>query len=286
MSPDNQNQSSTNIYDKVIAGLGTIYRDTIRHRMLLIVITVVITGALVFINSRKGNTYSSSFTVVYDELVRKIYGDRLVKLDMLLKNNTEKAQELMDISDSAVSALKEIRPTNILGEDLTKDMNTDKIPFVVHMQLDDTLHLNEIQEGIIHYLETGNEYLIVKRRLRKQEIEDELNFINQQLALMDTLKTVQYTNSGSMMDSEKDSKKSSASESSVYLVAYDLYKKKQELMKKKEMPQNLYVIDDALVPVKNSKPYLLVIIFGLAISFVVYLLIAYLVLPVMRYKKP
>ncbi len=165
------------------------------------------------------------------------------------------------------------------------DMNTDKIPFVVTININDTSYIKEIQDGIISYLETGNEYLIEKRRLRKAEIASELAFITEQLALMDTFKRT-YNNSSSGSQSDKTSSDAGAGTGgSIYQLSYELYKKKQELLKKQEMPLNLYVIDDAIVPVKNSKSYVLVVAAGLFIGFIVYLLLAYFVLPVVRYKE-
>lgn len=285
-APDNNRQTS--LYSKGIRYAGTYYQDLKSNIVLFLAIAVIITGTLVFINSRKGNTYSASFTVVYEELVKKVYGDRLLKLNTLLKTNKPKAQEYLAIDEAAANSLLEISPTNILGDELSDDVNTDKIPFVINVVMDDTAYVDEIQKGIIHYLETSNEYLEEKRRLKRQEIDDELAFIEEQLALMDTLKRKYRQTEVSMTITSNESTQGNTSakgSGSVYEVSYQLYKKKQELLKKKKLPMNLYVIDDAIVPVKNNKPYVLVILAGLIISVIVYTVVAYLLLPVVRYRK-
>lgn len=275
-----------NIYDKLIAFLRDYYVQLRKNRVLFILIFLVLTGAAVFLNAKKSNTYSASFTVVYEELVRKVYGDRLDKLNLLLKNDKSKAQHLLGISDEAAASLKEISATNILGENLSTDMNTDKIPFIINMYIKDAKYVQDIQNGIINYLETSNAYLIEKRRLKRKEIEEELAYIEQELSFLDTLKKKQ-TSKISMSVGASSDKSASSSEGSgvIYQVSYELYKKRQELIKKKEMPMNLYVIDDAIVPVKNNKPYLLVVIASFIATVFIYTIIAYFVLPVLYYDK-
>jgi len=277
-------QPGSGLYNKILVFLRRFYVDLRKHTTLFVSCILIVTALFLGYNIKKSNTYHASFTIVYEELVRKVYGDRLEKLNNLLQNNKFKAQALLKISQPALATLNEINATNILGDDLTMDMNTDKIPFVVTIRVSDTGYIKEIQDGVISYLETGNEYLIEKRRLKRAEIESELNFITEQLAMMDTFKR-KYNAASSSTQSEKTSPEATTGGGSIYQLSYELYKKKQELLKKKEMPLNLYVIDDAIVPVKDSKPYVLVIFAGIFIGFIFYLGILYFVLPVIRYKE-
>lgn len=264
------------MYQKLISYLRLYYTDIKKHFVLFVLIFIIINGLLIFINIKKANTYTSSFTVIYEDLVRKVYGDRLNKLDELLKTNPKKAQSLLHLDKKVIASINEINATNILGEDLSQDLNVDKIPFIVNVRTKDTNYIHKIQSSIIHYLENSNKYLVEKRRLRNEEIEGELAFIDEQLNLMDSLKR-KFNFSQPTPSTNTD-----ASGSSVYEVSYELYKKRQELVKKKQMPMNLYVIDDAIVPVKSSKPFMLVIAIGIIASILVYSLVVYLVLPVIR----
>lgn len=276
----NNNPDTLGIYTKLIIILHKFYVD-IRKNIAVFLLCVIATTALFLtLNIKKSNSYSASFTVVYEELVRKVYGDRLEKLDLLLQSNKPKAQQILGLNDAAIASLKEISATNILGEDLSKDMNTDKIPFIVNISITDTSYILTIQKSIISYLENGNAYLIDKRKLKFKEIENELAFIDRQLNMMDTLKSKYYDD-----QSVGKSDKNSDVGSSVYEISYELYKKRQELAKKLEMPMNLYVIDDAIVPSKNNKPMLLILFAGMVVGFVAYMFIAYIVLPVVRYKE-
>ncbi len=276
---DTTNKSApVNLYDKIIAFLHGVYVDIKANIVILLTCVVFFTSALIFSNIRKGNTYTSSFTVVYEELVRKIYGDRIKKLNVLLNTNKAKAQALLGLDKKTMADIEEITATNILGEDLTKDLNTDRIPFIVHIIVTDTSNVTKIENAILSYLETGNDYLNDKRKLKIAELNNELLFLDNQLNMLDTLKRKYYgvTNS---------SESSDMSEANVYQISYELYKKKQELLKKLEMPQNLYIIDDALIPTKNNRSYVIITLAGVIAGFIAYLFIVYIVLPVIRYKQ-
>ncbi|HYD21127.1 MAG TPA: hypothetical protein VEB40_06620 [Flavipsychrobacter sp.] len=277
--PAENNNPSVSLYSRLISVLHFFYIDIRRNAVIFFACVILVPACLVFLNVKKSGVYRASFTVMYEELVRKVYGDRLVKLNTLLENNRPKAQTLLGISKKAALSLESIEGTNILGEDLTKDLNVDRIPFVVNVYLNDTNYVPEIQNGVLHYLENGNSYLTDKRQLKIREIDDEIGFIDNQLKMMDSLKKKYYLAGGASTGNNTPS-----SEGSVYSFSYDLYKKKQELLKKKEMPMNLYVIDDAIVPTKNNKPYSIVILAGLFAGLVLYVIVAYLVLPVVRYK--
>lgn len=282
MGTDNSNMSNVfnnnGIYNKFIQILRAFYVDIKKNIVIFLACIISCSAVLTWLNMKRSNSYSASFTVVYEELVRKVYGDRLEKLDLLLQNNKPKAQQILGLNGAAITSLKEISATNILGEDLSKDMNTDKIPFIVYINITDTAYLASIQKSIISYLENGNSYLIDKRKLRLKEIQNELAFIDRQLNMMDTLKSKMYY-------STSKTDKSTEGNGTVYEVSYELYKKRQELTKKLDMPMNLYVIDDAIVPVKNNKPYAVILFAGMFIGFIIYMFIAYIVLPVVRYKE-
>lgn len=273
------NTPPVSIYDRLIAVLHSFYVGIRKNTLLFIACMLLIPGLFIFMNMKKSNTYKASFTVMYEELVRKVYGDRLVKLNLLLEDNPTKARNMLGLSQKQMNSLKRIEATNILGENLAKDLNVDRIPFIVNIYLNDTNNVKEIQQGILNYLENANSYLIGKRKLKMKEIEDEIAFIDRELKMMDSLK--QKFHVGTIPTS---SSTTNTSEGSLYSLSYELYKKKQELLKKKEMPLNLYVIDDAIVPTKSNRSYILMAAAGVFAGLLVYLFIAYIVLPVIHYK--
>lgn len=275
-----ENQTPSSIYNKLISVLHSFYVDLRKNIIILLLCIVVVSGVFIGMNMKKANTYTASFTVMYEELVRKVYGDRLSKLNLLIEENNGKARAMLGLSQKQMNSLKQVEATNILGEPLSKDLNVDRIPFIVNIYLSDTSYVKEVQEGILNYLENANEYLISKRKLKIKEIDDEISFINNQLRMMDSLK-LHYP----VGVSTGTTGTANSSEGTLYSFSYDLYKKKQELLKKKEMPLNLYVIDDAIVPTKSNRSYVLMTAAGFISGFILYLLLAYIVLPVLRFRK-
>lgn len=275
-SPDNEK----NVYEQLIWALNKYITDMRRNMALLVSCLVIFIGILVYINYKKSSVYKASFTVTYEDLTRKVYGDRLSKLNSLLENNRAKAGALLNTSDGALKSLRKIEGKNILGEKLSEDLNTDRIPFVVSMYITDTAYVDELQSNILQFLESGNEYLSEKRQMKMNEYEQELKFINKQLSMMDSLKTV-YNN-----EESTSSKKSSSADggTTLYELSYTLYKRKQELNEKLTMPKNLYVIDDAIVTNQSHKSYIVMTLLGLIIGLVVYTILAYIVVPAVRYK--
>lgn len=279
-----QQPRPNSVYDKLIIILARFYNDLTKNIITFcICIAAFVLLALIY-NVRKSNVYNCSFTVLYEDLVRKVYGDRIDKLDLLINTNKPKARAILQIDNKSIDALKKVSATNILGEKLSKDMNTDRIPFIVNMSVTDTTYISKLQNAILLYLESGNTYLADKRRLRIKELKDEMEFIDRQLNMMDTLKRKYYLTGGGG-STTTSGEKNISSESSVYQISYDLYKKRQELIKKLDMPMNLYVIDDAIVPAKSTKPYSLLIIAGLIAGFITYMFMVYIVMPVVRYKN-
>lgn len=227
---------------------------------------------------KDGSNYDVSFTVAYDELVRKIYGDRIVKLNSVVRiGDYKKLARLISVKENQAKAIVRVRGKNILGEDLDKDMNTDKIPFIVHLRLNDTTAMAEIQDGIVSFLEEGNTYLASRKAIKIREIDNELAFIDEQLHMMDSVKR-QYSKF-----TPSNNEKGSPGE--LYEFSYELYKKRQDLLRKKEMPSNLQVIDDAIAPKIAGKSPVIVIGVGVIVGLILYLFTVGILLPVFR-KEP
>ncbi len=271
------------MYVKLIKLIHDYFVGIRKNIVLLVLCIAVITGMLFAYNYKSSNVYKSSFTVIYKELVKKIYGDRLVKLDVLVQSEeTAKLSQLLNIDEEAAKTIVSIKGKNILGEDLSEDLNTDKIPFIVELYFIDTLYIPQIQEGILGFLENGNDYLVDKKKLKIQETEDELQFISEQLAMMDTLKR-KYNKMRTMNVGNKQQEQVDLG--SIYELSYSLYKKKQELMRERTMADNLNVIDDAIVPVPSNRSYPMLLAIGVILGILLYTFIYYLIIPAYKLNK-
>jgi hypothetical protein len=283
---DNNTQQNNNFiagaYFALISALRLFIAGIRRNIVLFLICIIGTTGLVVFYFSKDKNSYDFSFTVSYDELVRKVYGDRIVKLNTIVKENDyARLANLLSVDQKTASALTNIKAKNIVGDALEKDMNTDKIPFVVTCRVTDTSTISRLQTGIVSFLEEGNKYLASKMAIKIKEIDNEISFIDSQLTMMDKLKKEYQL----LAEDASPSTKEKTSPSGLYEFSYDLYKKRQDLIKKKEMPANLQVIDDAIVPRPAKKSIVMLSALGIILGFVVYTLIVGIVVPVFR-KEP
>lgn len=257
---------------------------------LFIICLILGITPLLLKNYSDSDLYKANFTVAYDELFRKIYGDRLAKLNTLVQHEqTQTLKNILATDEKTVQSLKNVSGKNILGDDLSKDLNTDHIPFVVEIVTDDSSKIIPLQNAIVHFLETGDDFMTKRMEVKMLENKEELDYINKQLSTIDTV----YKKSGSAeplpVAQAKPSDNSTTSEqqadNSLIEFSYTLYKRKQELMRKQRMPQNLLIIDDAIVSVQKKRSTLIMIAAGGVIGFIFYALIAGIILPAIRFKE-
>lgn len=266
---------------KMLHGLLVSLRKNIVLFILCLAVGIV---PLLLKNIKDGGAYKASFTIMFEELTRKIYGDRLSKLNALVqRDEMGKVATLLDIDKKTAQSIKSIEAKNILGEDLDKDLNTDRIPFIVEFVTKDSSLVLPIQKSIVKFLETGNEYMADRTRVKNLERSEELEFINNQLRVMDSLNrkgNFQTGNIGSTGTSSKSAEQSGAT----YDLSYELYKRKQELLRKERMPGTLMVLDDAIVSEEAKHSLFFVLIVGTAIGLFLYTALAAFIIPAFRYK--
>jgi len=286
-----QNEASENIYYKFIRFLHNVLLNIRQHTGLFVICIILGIAPLLLKNYSDSDLYKANFTVAYDELFRKIYGDRLTKLNTLVQHEqTQTLKNILATDEKTARSLKNVTAKNILGDDLSKDLNTDHIPFIVEIVADDSSRIIPLQNAIVHFLETGDEFMARRMEVKMQENKEELEYINQQLNIIDTV----YKKSGAAqplpvpaVQPKADDNSTATEQSSNSLIefSYILYKRKQELMRKQRIPQNLLIIDDAIVAVQKRKPTILMIAIGTVIGFILYALIAGIILPAIRFKE-
>ncbi|RYD56862.1 MAG: hypothetical protein EOP56_10750 [Sphingobacteriales bacterium] len=230
----------------------------------------------------KKTVYTGTFTVMYDDLTRKIYGDRIEKLNELVRDNQHQTVSLLlGIKPEEAKRLREIKGKNILGQELTEDLNTDKIPFMVTIVASDSTGMIMIQDRLVEFLETGTQYLANRKALKAKEIQDELNFIDRQLAHIDSLERKMNSIGDIGGESAQDGDKGT---NSIFESSYELYKKKQELERRRSVPTTLHVVDDIIIPVKTKVSLVGAIAKGIIIGIFLYAIIVLLVIPVFRFR--
>src|SRR5690606_22567420 len=154
----------------------------------------------------------------------QISGDRIEKIHTLItQKNSEKVGKLLGIKQPSAAASYAIKGTNILGEQLSEDLNTDKIPFVIGVRGKDTSEVHEVEEGLVNFLATGTPYLANKKAIKRDEIDKELEYVNRQISQLDSIQS----RMGSRTSANVLVTAPEADGKSIYEFSYELYKKKQ-----------------------------------------------------------
>lgn len=272
------------IYEQIIR-YGHYFIFSIKKYKVVFVLSLLV-GFAPFIYKYIGSSraYESTFTVAYDELVRKIYGDRLNKINALVQQKDyKKAASFLGISPSDASKLVSVQGRNIVGEELSKDMNTDRIPFIVRFVVKDSSKIGIIQTGIVNFLEWGNDYMAGRSKMKIREIDEEIAYIEGQMRVMDSIKGKYLSE---RVETVTAPNATTPSYSSIFQFSYELYKKRQDLLRKKEMPGTIQVVDDAIVSRSTGGPLLKILVFGTALGMFIYLGSILFLIPMLNYKEP
>jgi hypothetical protein len=276
----NTTENRTGLYHAIIKMLHILFASIRAHIVLFIVCVSICSIPLVIGAVINSNYYKASFTIAYDELFRKVYGDRLGKLNSLVQRNEySKLAYNLHTNIEIVKSLQSIEGKNILGDNLSKDMNTDNVPFIVNIVVKDSATIIPLQNAIVSFLEIGNDFLQERKSVRLKETNEELAYINRQMAVIDSLNSHGVTKVFEVDKSDKDK-----SAGSLFEFGYQLYKRKQELVRKERMPSSLFVVDDAIVSVKAGISPIIALAIGIIAGAILFIVIALFIIPAMRYK--
>lgn len=277
----NTTENKTGIYNTVIKLLHGLF-VTIKSRIVLFIFCIALCSfPLVYSSIVNSNYYKASFTIAYDELFRKIYGDRLGKLNSLVqRGDYRKIAATLRTNIENVKSLQSIEGKNILGDNLSKDLNTDNVPFIVTITVKDSATIIPLQDAIVEFLEIGNDFLQERKKVRLKENREELDFINIQMSIIDSLNRHGVTK---VFEVDKGDKEKSAG--SLFEFGYQLYKRRAELIRKERMPSSLFVVDDAIVSVRAGMPIIIALFVGIVAGFTLFIAISVFIIPAIRYKE-
>ncbi len=277
MAPDTGRNFGASFYHSTIELLRKGFSAVRSNFILLLCCIAVALGIFSLYNIPKSNQFKASFTVAYDDLVRKIYGDRLYKINLLVnRGDFEKVAYYLSVDKHTASTLRSVKGKNIVGEDLTDDMNTDRIPFVIKIEVTDSAAISKLQAGLVSFLEEGNAYSATTKALKIKEINDELQFIDEQLRMMDSLK--RKFNDGAVATTNNQN----SSATNIYDFSYELYNKRKDLLRKKSMPGTIQVIDDAIVAQASGFPMIVMVILGVIGGFLLFIVTALFIKPALK----
>lgn len=217
----------------------------------------------------KPKVYEAEMTVSYVHYEKKIYADMLEKLDMLVESKSYTSlSNLLGLPEEMVSKLRGIKGYNIRNEDLVEDLSTEKIPFYITVEVTDILILDALQSAIVNYLDSS-EFIQNRLEYMQQKAEDELDFLEHRLAMVDSL--------GRFLILQEDKMLSEKTVSRMELLeeTMTIYSKIQEVKGSLAFNLNIEVLDGFIA---NEKPSGKSILFWIVYGFVVGVGLRFLVL--------
>jgi hypothetical protein len=217
----------------------------------------------------KPKIYEAEMTVSYVHYEKKIYADMLEKLDMLVESKSYTSlSNLLGLPEEIVSKLRGIKGYNIRNEELIEDLSTEKIPFYVVVEVTDISILDALQEAIVNYLD-GSEFIQDRLAYMKQKSEDELEFLEHRLSMVDSLGRFLILQEDKMLNEKTVSRMELLEETMA------IYSKIQDVKGSLAFNLNIEVLDGFIA---NEKPSGKGIIFWVLYGFLAGLGLRFLVL--------
>lgn len=163
---------------------------SIRRRKFIFIISCLLgIAAGYFYSGMKARYYETEMIVQQNSLTRRVYYEIINNLDNLLK--TRSYNDLSEELKMGIPSLKKIisiEALSITDETLSEDTSSRLgLPFKIHVKVKDNDVLSELQTSLINYL-NQNPYVKRKREGQTAIFEQKLEFIDMELAKLDSLK--------------------------------------------------------------------------------------------------
>jgi hypothetical protein len=137
----------------------------------------------------KGRSFQTEMIVQQSSLTKKTYHEIINNLDEMIRTSSyDDLACALGVEKHAACQLLSLSATNLSNESLDKDTSTKTgQPFKVRVKTSENVHLPELQNGIVNYL-NNNPYAKQKREGQKKILKEKLLFIEQEQMKLDSLK--------------------------------------------------------------------------------------------------
>ena len=186
-----ENFSLNTFLQKTIALYATIipfvFNSIKKYWYLPIILSLFISAAF-FIKIKNVQTvYSASSSYTYVYLNKKVYGDLLLDIELLVNNSDFVAiATKLHISEADAVSIVSFKAVNIVGSPLYEDFSELHVPFYINVVTTDKQSFSKIEAGILKYL--INDHFVFNYIKDKQSFNTErLQFIQKEIVIIDTL---------------------------------------------------------------------------------------------------
>ena len=180
----NQLIEATGFFNAMLLSIKKGIRKHILWMLIFGMFTSLPFGAYYFF---KPKVYQAQMTVSYNHLEKKIYADIIDKLDAVVQSkNYKDLAKIFPMPEGELQNLLSISSYNIRKEPLNSDLSTERVPFYIVVKTKEIGILSHLQKAIVQYLDSSD-FLQTRRTFFIQQNQEELDFLNERLAIMDSL---------------------------------------------------------------------------------------------------
>jgi hypothetical protein len=198
--------------------------------------------------------YSTEMIVIQNELTKKDYSEIIKNLNNLVAHRSFKdLAVILKTSEPTVNKIESIEAFDINNESLEKDTST-KIgqPFKIQFKFKEIVNTDTIQSIILNYL-NNNSYASRLIRGEKEIMNQKLEFINNQLQKLDSLKTI-YNSVLSTSRMPSTFYNNAMDPADVYNQSFIMANEKENILKwLNNKSQAVMVVDNLKTPILENK---------------------------------
>jgi hypothetical protein len=156
--------------------------------VLLVASALCLAGSLKIWNG-KVPFYQAEMSVSYVFVPKKIYGDMVDKLNVLLRNKDYKTLgATLEVSEEDLTKVLSFNAQSIYRSNLSNDYTPKDDPFYLSVQMKTPIELQKLEEGLINYF---NSPVYIQERLRgsRESALNEIAFLENKLKLIESALT-------------------------------------------------------------------------------------------------
>lgn len=234
----------------------------------LIVFLLIASGGFLYWRSHKP-VYETEMVCQFNNLSKKVYGDMLLKLDLLIQSQSwHTLAEALQMPEEQVAKITSLQGLNMQGSQLHEDVTSYRDPLYIKVKATDKAVFAPLEKSILDYLNTNSPYRLLRNEMELASINQKIRYLDRNLGLSDTV-LLAYS---SFLHNIKLAKNTTAGFSNVsHLLNYknELEDKRiQNAWRIHELDQSVEILHGFLPPDKPERGRSKILIAGLALGLV------------------
>ncbi|MGZ5282915.1 MAG: hypothetical protein ACXWDO_05655 [Bacteroidia bacterium] len=165
-----------------------IYASVKKYLVIAVIIFSLITGAAFYYWKIQKPQYETEMVCAFNNLSKKVYGEMLLKLGVLLKSNSYPAlAQTLQLPVKDVASITSIQAKNIAGSPLHEDITADQTPIYISVKATDKKILKPLQYAIVNYLNNSSPYRQRRNKMEMEIIGSKMKFLNRDMRQADSI---------------------------------------------------------------------------------------------------